>query len=94
MKMIPRISRVTAQYTASDAEVLPVEAQAARRAPIIRACVKAAHIPLSLNEPDGLSPSYWRWSRPGLTPTKAPTASETGHIVCPSPMVTTDSRGA
>ena len=69
MKMIPRISRVTAQYTASEALVLPVEAQAARRAPIIRACVNAADMPLSLNDPDGFSPSYWRNRRPGLTPT-------------------------
>ena len=56
----------TAQYMASDALVLPVEAQAARLAPIVRACVKAADMPLSLKLPEGFIPSYCRYSRPGL----------------------------
>ncbi len=56
--MMPRISRVTAQYTASDALVFPVEAHAARVAPIMRACENAADMPLSLNDPDGFRPSY------------------------------------
>ena len=87
-KIVPGID------AAIDADVLPVDTHATRFIPSLRACAVPATIPLSLNEPDGLSPSYWRWSRPALTPTKAPTPSETGHIVCPSPIVTTDSRGA
>ena len=53
---------------ASDALVLPVEAQAARLAPINRACVKAADMPLSLKLPEGFIPSYCRYSRPGFKP--------------------------
>ena len=45
---------------ASEALVLPVEAQAARLAPIARACVNAADMPLSLKLPEGFSPSYCR----------------------------------
>ena len=63
------ISRVTAQYMANEALVLPVEAQAARRAPIMRACVNAADMPLSLKLPDGFIPSYCRNRRPGFTST-------------------------
>ena len=43
---------------ASDALVLPVDAHAARLAPMVCAWVNAAVMPLSLNDPDGLSPSY------------------------------------
>ncbi len=57
------------QKTASEALVLPVLAQAARRAPVRRAWVNAAVMPLSLKLPDGFRPSYWRKSRPGLRPT-------------------------
>ena len=46
--------------------MLPVEAQAARRAPIMWACVKAAVMPLSLKLPDGFRPSYCRNMPPGL----------------------------
>jgi hypothetical protein len=60
--MIAFISWVTAQYIASDALVLPVDAQAARFAPTIWACVKAAHIPLSLKEPEGFIPSYCKYN--------------------------------
>ena len=56
MKMIARISPVAEQYTASDALVLPVEAQAARWAPTMRAWVKAAVMPLSLKLPEGFMP--------------------------------------
>jgi hypothetical protein len=38
--------------------VLPVDAQAARFAPIMWACVKAADMPLSLKLPEGFIPSY------------------------------------
>ena len=69
MKIIARISCVTAQYIASDALVLPVEAHAARLAPTMCAWVKAAHIPLSLKEPDGFIPSYCKYNWPGLNPT-------------------------
>ena len=58
--MMAFINLVTAQYRASEALVLPVEAQAARLAPIMRACVKAADMPLSLKLPDGFMPSYCR----------------------------------
>ncbi len=58
MKMMACISLLTPQYSASDALVLPVEAQAARRAPIVWACVNAAVMPLSLKLPEGLRPSY------------------------------------
>src|SRR5436190_24217559 len=91
MKITAFISRVAAQYMASDALVLPVEAQAARLAPIDRACVKAADIPLSLNEPDGFSPSYCKYNRPALSPTNCPTASACCNSVSPSPTVTTES---
>ena len=55
---------VSEAYIASDALVFPVEAHATFVAPTIRACVYAAVIPLSLNDPDGLNPSYCRYSRP------------------------------
>jgi len=58
MKITARINRVTEQYTASEALVLPVEAQAARVAPTVRAWVKAADMPLSLKLPEGFIPSY------------------------------------
>ena len=54
---------------ASDALVLPVDAQAAVLAPTIRAWVAAAVMPLSLKLPDGLSPSYCRKRLPGCMPT-------------------------
>jgi len=60
MKMIAFINPVTEAYIANDALVLPVEAQAALSAPTLRACVKAAVMPLSLKLPEGLSPSYCR----------------------------------
>ena len=46
--------------------MLPVEAQAARRAPIMWAWVKAAVMPLSLKLPEGFMPSYCRYMLPGL----------------------------
>ena len=49
--------------------MLPVLAQAARRAPTMRAWVNAAVMPLSLKLPDGFIPSYCRNSRPGFRPT-------------------------
>ena len=49
---------ITAQYIANDALVLPVDAQAARFAPTIWACVNAAVMPLSLKLPEGFIPSY------------------------------------
>ena len=67
------INRVTEQYKASDALVLPVEAQAARLAPIMRAWVNAADMPLSLKLPEGFIPSYCRNSRPRSRPTYLPT---------------------
>ena len=69
MKITAFINRVTAQYKASEALVLPVEAQAARLAPIMRACVNAADMPLSLKLPEGFIPSYCRNSRPASRPT-------------------------
>ena len=64
MKMMARISPVAEQNTASEALVLPVEAQAARRAPTMRAWVKAAVMPLSLKLPEGFMPSYCKNNRP------------------------------
>ena len=58
--MTARISCVTEQYRASEALVLPVEAQAARVAPTNRAWLKAADMPLSLKLPEGFIPSYCR----------------------------------
>ena len=69
VKMTARIKEVTEQKTAREALVLPVLAQAARRAPAMRAWVKAAVMPLSLKLPDGFIPSYCRKSRPGSMPT-------------------------
>ena len=63
--MIACISLLTPQYSASEALVLPVEAQAARRAPVVWACVKAAVMPLSLKLPEGFIPSYCNNSFPG-----------------------------
>ena len=51
--------------------MLPVEAQATRFAPTIRAWVKAAVMPLSLKLPLGLRPSYCSSSCPGFMPSCA-----------------------
>jgi hypothetical protein len=56
--MMARIRCVTELYMASEALVFPVDAQAARLAPTRLACVNAAHMPLSLKEPEGFIPSY------------------------------------
>ena len=56
------------QYMASEALVFPVDAQAARLAPMVWACVKAADMPLSLKLPEGFMPSYCSMSRPGAMP--------------------------
>ena len=74
--------------------MLPVLAQAARRAPTMRACVNAAVMPLSLKLPEGFIPSYCRNRPPGFMPTYWPTLSAGCRSVCPSPMVTTSSGGA
>jgi len=50
------ISRVTDEYRASEALVLPVEAQAAFVAPTSRAWLNAADIPLSLSCPTDSCP--------------------------------------
>src|SRR5262249_41256572 len=94
MKMMPFIKRVTAQYRASDALVLPVEAQAARLALTIRAWVKAADIPLSLKLPEGFIPSYCRRSSPPARPTYLATDPAFCRSVWPSPIVTAISGGA
>ena len=47
---------------------MPVEAQAAVVAPVMRAWVAAAVMPLSLKLPDGLSPSYCSRRPPGFRP--------------------------
>ncbi len=47
-----------AAYAATDAAVLPVDAQITVVAPRPNASLTAAVIPRSLNEPVGLSPSY------------------------------------
>ena len=60
MKITARMSCVTDEYRASEALVLPVEAQAAFFAPTSRAWLKAADMPLSLKLPDGFMPSYCR----------------------------------
>src|SRR5437899_12126502 len=94
MKMIARISPVAEQKTASEALVLPVEAQAARRAPTMRAWVNAAVMPLSLKLPEGFMPSYCKYRQPGFVPTNLATLSACCKIVCPSPMVMILSGGA
>ena len=86
MKITAFISRVTAQYKASEALVLPVEAQAARLAPIMWACVNAADMPLSLKLPEGFIPSYCSNSRPGSRPTYLATPAEGCSSVWPSPI--------
>ena len=74
---------------ASDALVLPVEAQAARLAPIVWACVKAAVMPLSLKLPEGFIPSYCRYSLPALhADVLGDAVGACCSSVCPSPMVT------
>src|SRR5579864_9451960 len=87
MKMMARMSPVAEQKTARDALVLPVDAQAARRAPARWACVNAAVMPLSLKLPDGFKPSYCKNREPGFKPTKVATLSARCKMVCPSPMV-------
>ena len=69
MKMTARINPVAEQKTARLALVLPVLAQAARRARTSRAWVNAAVMPLSLKLPDGFIPSYCKNSLPASTPT-------------------------
>ena len=86
------ISRVAAQYMASDALVLPVEAQAARLAPIARACVNAAVMPLSLKLPEGFMPFVLQVQPAGF---EADVLADARRLccrsVCPSPIVTTES---
>src|SRR5579864_4370644 len=94
MKITARRRPVAEQKTASDALVLPVLAQAARRAPTRRACVNAAVMPLSLKLPDGFMPSYCKNNRPGLIPAYEATVSARCRIVWPSPIVSTCSGGA
>src|SRR6516165_10679901 len=93
MKTMARISPVAEQNTARLALVLPVLAQAARRASTRRACVNAAVMPLSLKLPDGFIPSYCRYRQPGLRPTYLATGSARWQSVCPSPIVITRSSG-
>src|SRR6185295_6316570 len=88
MKMTPLMDRTEAQYMASEALVLPVEAHAARLAPVALACVKAADMPLSLKLPEGFIPSCCKYSRPGFMPTNEPMLSDWCRSVCPSPTVT------
>src|SRR5213082_4112949 len=64
MKTIAR-SPACAAYAASDALVLPVDAQATARAPRRLACVMATVMPRSLNEPVGFSPSCLKKMRNG-----------------------------
>src|SRR5262245_13496614 len=94
MKMIARIRPVAEQKTASEALVLPVDAHAALRAPTMRACVKAAVMPLSLKLPEGFIPSYCKWRQPGFIPTYLATLSAFCRMVCPSPIVMILSGGA
>ena len=56
MKITACMICVTEEYRASEALVLPVEAQAARLAPTNRAWLKAADMPLSLKLPEGFMP--------------------------------------
>ena len=65
----PASGRWPSRRRPGEALVLPVLAQAARRAPTMRACVNAAVMPLSLKLPEGFMPSYCRNSRPGSMPT-------------------------
>ena len=57
----------------ADADVLPVDAQIIFFAPTIFACVTAADIPLSLNEPLGLYPSGCNIRFSFLIPTNSDT---------------------
>ena len=75
-------------YKATDADVLPVEAQALAPAPTIFAWLNAADMPLSLNEPEGFRPSYCKNKHPSSISTYFATASLGWRIVWPSPMVT------
>src|SRR3954453_11251381 len=88
MKITACISLLTPQYRASEALVLPVEAHAARFAPVICAWVNAAVMPLSLKLPEGFIPSYCRNKLFGCTPTYRATPSDEWSSVCPSPIVT------
>ena len=90
MKTTPCISASDANR-ARLALVLPVDAQATRLAPTIRAWVKAAVIPLSLKLPLGLSPSYCSSRFPGFIPICRASRSACCRIVRPSPMVTMSS---
>src|SRR6516165_10960102 len=92
--MMARMSSVAEQKTASEALVLPVEAQAARLAPTMRAWVNAAVMPLSLKLPEGFMPSYCKNKQPAFMPANCATASARCRIVCPSPIVMILSAGA
>jgi len=74
-----------------DADVLPVDAQATRFAPTIRAWLNAADMPLSLNDPEGFRPSYCRNTAEGSAPTYSATARLGSRMVWPSPMVVLNS---
>src|SRR3954468_7555146 len=88
MKITACINLLTPQYSAKDALVFPVEAHAARLAPVICACVNAAVIPLSLKLPEGFIPSYCKYKFLGCKPTYRATPSDGCSSVCPSPIVT------
>ena len=87
MNTTPGISDSDANI-ASDALVLPVDAQATRVAPTICAWVNAAAMPLSLNDPDGFRPSYCRNNLPGVRPTFGASSRASCRLVRPSPIVT------
>ncbi len=62
MKMTAFIKLVTEQYMASDAEVFPVDAQAARLAPVKSRVRKGSAHAVVLKLPEGFMPSYCKYN--------------------------------
>ena len=89
MKITAFISRVTEQYRASEALVLPVEAQAARLAPIDAGVGEGGRHAVVFEAARGIHPLVLQITAGrAATPTYLATPVEGCSSVCPSPIVT------
>src|SRR3954451_20461656 len=80
------VSPARAAYAAALAEVFPVDAHTTAFAPSSAALEMATVIPRSLNDPVGLSPSYFRYT---VAPTRSDNRGAGSNGVLPSCSVTT-----
>src|SRR3954470_10485919 len=83
--MTAAIMPARAAYAAADADVLPVDAHTTALAPSSAALEIATVIPRSLNDPVGLSPSYFRYT---VAPTRSGSRGAGSKGVLPSCSVT------